>query len=494
MDAKQTIPRHRTAIARPDLSKPVALAIADGVLTTSSSLFDYGCGRGHDVTRLRALGYKADGWDPGHQPEAEIRPADVVNLGYVVNVIEDPAERTQALRAAWTLAGRALIVAARPDWEARTVAGSQHGDGILTNRGTFQKFFTQEALQTWLKRELQAACVAAAPGIFYIFRDESHAQTLLASRTRRRLAPIRRPRVRQALYETHREVMEEIHAFVAGRGRLPELWELNGNADRLATASLSIKHAAAILRQVIGAEDWDNDLEAARHRAEQDLLVYLALAAFTKRPKASHLPRDIALDIKAMFGSYTAACDRADRLLHSVADQSAVNAACGQSKVGKLTPEALYVHQTASQELSPLLRVYEGCARVLTGSIADANIIKLVRISPKVSYLSYPKFDRDPHPALATSVRADLRRLDVKYTDFRESANPPVLHRKETFVADDYPLREKFVRLTRQEERAGLLEASSSIGTQEGWRTRLDVSGYRLQGHKLVRNPACRDR
>ena len=489
MDAKQAIPRHRTAIARPDLSKPIALALADDVITTSSSLFDYGCGRGHDVERLRALGYEAHGWDPGHRPTAEIRPADVVNLGYVVNVIEDPAERANALRTAWALAGKALVVAARPDWEARTVAGKRHGDGILTTRGTFQKFFTQEALRTWIKSELQADCVAAAPGIFYVFRDESHAQSLLASRTRRRSAPVRRPKVRQALYDAHREVMDEIHGFVADRGRLPDIWELNGNADRLTTASLSVKQAAAILRQVIGAEEWDHDLEAARDRAQQDLLVYLALAAFTKRPKASHLARDIALDIKALFGSYSAACDRADQLLHSLADQGAVNAACGQSKVGKLTPEALYVHQSASQQLSPLLRVYEGCARVLTGNVADSNIMKLSRTGTKVSYLSYPAFDRDPHPALATSLRADLRRLDVKYMDFRESTNPPVLHRKETFVADDYPQREKFARLTRQEERAGLLDASSSIGTQEGWRARLDSSGYRLQGHKLVRNP-----
>ncbi|OZV72169.1 hypothetical protein CA850_32610 [Micromonospora echinospora] len=492
MDVKQAIPRHRTAIARPDLSKPIALAIADGVITTSTSLFDYGCGRGDDIARLRSLGYEADGWDPGHRPIADIRPADVVNLGYVVNVIEDPAERAHALRTAWALAGKALVVAARPDWEARTVAGKRHGDGILTTRGTFQKFFTQEALQTWLKTVLQTDCIAAAPGIFYIFRDESHAQSLLASRTRRRSVPTRRPRIRQALYDTHRDVMEEIHGFVAGRGRLPELWELNGHADRLATASLSIKEAAAILRQVIGAEEWDLDLQAAQDRAQQDLLVYLALAAFTKRPKASQLPRDIALDIKALFGSYSTACGRADQLLHRVADQSAVNAACGQSKIGKLTPEALYVHQAASQQLSPLLRVYEGCARVLTGSVADANIIKLSRTGPKVSYLSYPQFDQDPHPTLATSVRADLRRLDVKYTDFRESANPPVLHRKETFVADDYPQREKFARLTRQEEKAGLLEASSSIGTQEGWRIRLVNAGYRLQGHRLVRTPPAK--
>lgn len=487
MDTEQVIARHRTAIARPDLSKPIARALADGIITANSSVFDYGCGRGLDVMRLRALGYDADGWDPSHRPTTQIRPADVINLGYVVNVIENPAERALTLRTAWELAGRVLVVAARPDWEARAVAGRPHSDGILTTRGTFQKFFTQDELQTWIKKELQVDCVAAAPGIFYVFRDEAYAQSLLASRTRRRSTQVRRPTLRQALYDAHQEVIEEIHGFIVDRGRLPELWELNGSADRLAAASLTTKQVAAILRRIIGAEVWDSDLEAAKDRARQDLLVYLALAAFTRRPKASHLPRDIALDIKTLFGSYRAACDLADQLLHSVADQGAVSAACGQSRVGKLTPEALYVHQTASQHLSPLLRVYEGCARVLTGSVTDANIIKLSRTGPKVSYLSYPAFDHDPHPALTTSIRADLRRLDVKYTDFSESTNPPVLHRKETFVPGDYPRRDTFARLTEQEERAGLLDASSSIGTQDGWQTRLDSCGYRLQGHRLTR-------
>ncbi|MFI7208982.1 DNA phosphorothioation-associated putative methyltransferase [Micromonospora aurantiaca (nom. illeg.)] len=488
MDATHAIPRHRTAITRSHLSKPITLALADGLITAYSSLFDYGCGRGHDVTRLRALGYDAHGWDPGHRPTAEIRPADVVNLGYVVNVIEDPAERALALQTAWSLARDVLIVAARPSWEERTVTGKRHGDGILTTRGTFQKFFTQEGLQAWIQGELQgSSCVAAAPGIFYVFRDEGRAQSLLASRVRQRSAPVRQPKVRQALYDAHRQAMDRLHSFIAARGRLPEPWELNGAADQLGAASLSIKQAAAVLRQVIGPEEWNKDVDAARTRAQQDLLVYLALAAFTRRPRASSLPRDIALDIKAVFGSYRTACDSADQLLRRVADQGALNAACGQSRIGKLTSEALYVHVAALHLLAPLLRVYEGCARILTGTVADANIIKLSRTGPKVSYLSYPDFDRHPHPALATSLRADLSRIVVKYLDFRESTNPPVLHRKETFVPIDYPHWEKFARLTRQEERAGLLEASTSIGTREGWQARLDEYGYRLQGHRLIR-------
>lgn len=123
-----------------------------------------------------------------------------------------------------------------------------------------------------------------------------------------------------------------------------------------------------------------------------------------------------------------------------------------------MTHEALYVHSSALPRLCPLLRVYEGCGRALAGTVEQANVIKLNRIEPKVSYLSYPEFDRDPHPALATSVRADLKRLHLKFRDFRESQNPPILHRKETLVAPDYPGRDKFARLTKQEERNGLLE------------------------------------
>ena len=36
--------------------------------------------------------------------------------------------------------------------------------------------------------------------------------------------------------------------------------------------------------------------------------------------------------------------------------------------------------------------------------------------------------------------------------------NPPILHRKETFLHPTHPLHAKFARLTQQEEKAGLLE------------------------------------
>jgi len=52
----------------------------------------YGCGLGADIRGLRELGFDAYGWDPVHAPDGPQADADVVNLGYVLNVIEDPAE------------------------------------------------------------------------------------------------------------------------------------------------------------------------------------------------------------------------------------------------------------------------------------------------------------------------------------------------------------------------------------------------------------------
>ena len=70
-----------------------------------------------------------------------LQPADVVNLGYVLNVIESPSERDAVLRKALQLAQRLLIVAVRvdqgPQW------GEAFNDGLITTRNGFQKLYTQ---------------------------------------------------------------------------------------------------------------------------------------------------------------------------------------------------------------------------------------------------------------------------------------------------------------------------------------------------------------
>jgi DNA phosphorothioation-associated putative methyltransferase len=200
----------------------------------------------------------------------------------------------------------------------------------------------------------------------------------------------------------------------------------------------------------------------------------------------SALPTGLRRDIRAFFGSDANGCQRADERRSRAGDAAAVDDAGRRSTVGKLLPSALDVHRTALEALDPLLRADEGCARADLGEIEGANLIKLHRQSGTVSYLVYPDFDADPHPTLLRSIKLDLRTREIDSTDYAAAANPPVLHRKETFLLPDDPRWAKFDRLTRQEERAGLRDDTATIGTRAEWADRLRERGYALRGHRLV--------
>lgn len=475
-----TVVRHRTAIERSSLSRPIALALSDAVIRDGVSVFDYGCGRGGDLRRLRALGYDAAGWDPAFAPKLPRVESDVVNLGFVVNVIERPDERAEVLRSAWALARKALVVAARLEWEGKSLNGRVHADGLVTAKGTFQKLYRQEELRAWIEATLSERSVAAAPGIFYVFRDPAEGQRYLSNRIRTRTT-FAAPRITERLYQSHRTLFDEIAEFFAVRGRVPRDDELESAAD-IKEQLGGIPRAFAALRRVTGNDEWQRLAEERR----RDLLVYLALANFEGRPTFSQLAPELQFDVKDHFGSYKTALTEADRLLFAAGNTQVVDAAARASLVGKLTQEALYVHISALPSVPAVIRVYEGCGRALTGTVDDANIIKLHRQKPQVSYLSYPTFDKEAHPTLSTVVIARLGQLDVTFRDFRDSANPPLLHRKETFVGPGYPGHSKFSRLTRQEERAGLLDDATRIGTRDGWTTALASAGLAVKGHRLV--------
>jgi DNA phosphorothioation-associated putative methyltransferase len=122
------------------------------------------------------------------------------------------------------------------------------------------------------------------------------------------------------------------------------------------------------------------------------------------------------------------------------------------------------------------------------GEVDGANLIKIHRRSDKLSYLAYPDFDNDPHPALLRSIRINLRTRQIDSNDYAQSGYPPVLHRKEKFLTTDHPLYAEFARLTAQEEKQGLLDDTATIGTRDGWLTRLAEKGFVLRRHRLVRS------
>ena len=427
------------------------------------------------------MGYQASGWDPVLRPQGERLRSPIVNLGYVVNVIEDVSERCEVLRQAWELAQKVLIVSARLTLDGRALRDSEvFADGFLTGQGTFQKFFEQQELRTWIDHTLQVNAVPAAPGIFYVFREEQTRSSFIATRYRRRSST---PRLTKSaeLFSAHQELLEPLMKFVTVRGRLPFDDELP-SAPAIVELFGSLRKAFRVVLTVTDDQRWDQIMQ----ERSQDLLVYLALSQFEGRSPFGRLPLSLQRDVKAFFGAYKKACTQADSLLFSLGIPETIREACTNSPIGKLTPSALYVHKSALAGISTVLRLYEGCARGYLGRVEGANIIKLHLGEPMVSYLSYPEFERDPHPALSSALTVHLQTFRVRSRDFTSNRNRPILHRKELFVSRDYPGYEKFARLTRIEQSKGLYENTSQIGFEEGWHKVLEQKGLYLKGHRLL--------
>jgi DNA phosphorothioation-associated putative methyltransferase len=269
----------RTAISRTRLSRPAQLAVDLGLLAPETSLFDFGCGRGGDVDGLAEAGIAARGWDPVHRPESPRERADIVLCGYVLNVIASGQERREALRDAWSLADHALVVAVRPEWEADQIAGAAHSDGVVTSKGTFQKFFGQDEARAYLEAHTGQSPVAVAPGIFFIFRDPAHAQGFRAMRVRASHHRASRTRV-EAAWSENRAVLEELLDFYSVRGRTPMPADDADLVGRLVDTFGSVRIAWRLARPFASAED----LSAAEDRARDDVLVWLALEACCQRP------------------------------------------------------------------------------------------------------------------------------------------------------------------------------------------------------------------
>ena len=474
------IERHKAAIARNNFSRPVRLALEAGLFSPGTTFFDYGCGHGGDITRIAQQGYTSAGWDPYYSPDNPRTPADVVNLGYVINVIEDPAERREALINAWELTRKVLIVAAQVLINDSSRGQVAYGDGIITSRNTFQKYYEQEELKVYIDQVLGVEAIPVALGIYFVFREEAEAQVFRQERFRSRATT---PRVRSQIrrFEDYQELLAPLMGFVTERGRLPVKGELPEESD-LTTEFGTLRRAFQVILQATDPQEW----EAIAEKRRQDLQVYLALSQFSHRPKLGELAPVVQEDILALFGTYKQAAAIADQMLFSLGNPDIIVSRCQNSSVGKKLPNSLLIHISSVEALNPMLRLYEGCANRTIGRLEGATVIKFHTKTPKISYLFYPDFDTDPHPALHTSMQIDLRDLHVSYRDYDTDDDPPVLHQKDALVTPDYPLYQKFAKLSRQEKDWGLLDDFRTITHRQGWLRCLEEHCATLQGHRVV--------
>src|SRR5437867_13110514 len=110
------------------------------------------------------------------------------------------------------------------------------------------------------------------------------------------------------------------------------------------------------------------------------------------------------------------------------------NAAIDKLSFGKRLPGAVYVIRTDQLNMHPEL-----CAAIRRAEIAARppeawNLLKLHTKESAITFLTYPDFDKVPHPGLAAATKINLNTGTVTRTDYYQRANPPILHRKETFL------------------------------------------------------------
>jgi len=533
------VERHKTALMRYDLSKPVKTLLEYGILRSGETFFDYGCGQGSDVRGLQALGYDADGWDPVFRHDAPKREADIVNLGYVLNVIEDPAERVESLVDAHRHAKKLLVVSGLINETVESDRAAQYRDGVLTQRNTFQKFFEQQELQQYIEDALDSTAVPVALGVFYVFCEPADQQDFLSARSRRAIdwtqisvrPGLGGPRsLWKALYDSHKELLDGFGKIALELGRIPELTDfarLPEICERLGSAKRALrafvqggapdgldweeirvqfgigqppkrrwemlyeKHRELLdaywslmlqlgrlpeaeefpqtgeLREKVGSpkralrifiqKGGREEVKQAAENRRRDLLVYVALANLRKRVPFGYLSMSLRSDIRAFFGNYTRALEKGIELLYAAGDTDEIQLACEELKVGWQDEQALYLHRSLLEELPPVLRAYVGCATSLFGDVAQADVIKLHKVSGKVTFLVYDDFESKPLPELRQRIKVNLRTRWVQVFD--HSADGQLLYFKERFVSTRDPARALMDKFSAKLRKLGVSES-----------------------------------
>jgi DNA phosphorothioation-associated putative methyltransferase len=371
-------------------------------------LFDYGCGRGDDLRALREIGLTVAGWDPYYAPDQPIAAADIVNLGFVINVIEDFDERLQALTRAWFLAGCLLVVSVMLT-NQNDPRGERFRDGVLTRRGTFQKYFTQAEIKAYVEHVLDEEAIPVAPGVLYVFRDKEAEQRFLAERyssrrNRLRVSTVRPPRPERPVrrdrsaerFEAYREPLERLWECWLNLGRTPDKAEV---ADLLALTEGfgNLGKASRFLAAHKGQSAVETALEQAAQARIADLEVYFALQQSSRRRPYKHLDPGLQHDIKVFFGDYQAALEAGRRQLFRIADTEAIADACrtaAEHGLGWLEPGAsLQLNSRLVEALPALLRVYVSAAAMLYGDIREADLVKIHIGSGKLSLMRYDDFN-----------------------------------------------------------------------------------------------------
>jgi DNA phosphorothioation-associated putative methyltransferase len=495
VDREIRVERHLTAIDRDKLSAPMQALARHDYMKGDHSILDYGCGKGHDVRELEAHGIDVKGWDPVYSPATPKTTSDIVNLGFVINVIEDRKERDDALREAYGCANKVLAVSAMVAGEATIAKFQPYKDGVITAKNTFQKYYSQSELRSYIESTLNDSAVAVSPGVFFVFKDKLEEQLFLSERQRvrrswtqitqrERVAPVQT--ITKDLVEKNRELFDDFWQTCLDLGRPPANSEFEFS-DRVRVVAGSHTRAFAALREHYGSEIFDY----ARKARLGDLLVYFALGLFEKRKPYRRMPEGLQRDVKAFFGAYTQALQHARDLLFSVGDADNIAQACYSAHeilgCGDLAEgHSLTIHSSCLNLLPPVLRVYVGCATQLYGDIDRVDLVKIHMRSGKVSLMRYDDFENKPVPELIERIKIKLREQDIDFFDYTGEYVPQPLYLKSRVVPHDFPNFAKQLEFDEALVNLELFDFSGFGPSRETFYRTLADNGYSVKAFSIA--------
>ncbi|PMO71662.1 DNA phosphorothioation-associated putative methyltransferase [Vibrio splendidus] len=432
------IDRHRTAIVRHELSAPMKTLVKHGYLKGEHSIFDYGCGRGDDLRELEAHGLDALGWDPNFQPDNDKSNSDIVNIGFVLNVIEDQDERLDALLGAWELADKFLVVSVMLANENYIAQFKPYKDGVITSRNTFQKYYAQSEIKAYIERSLQEDAITVAPGIFYIFKDKLEEQQYLQSKYKRHHKwqqltspePIEAKDKAKLLITQHQDLFNNFWNTCLELGRIPANDEFE-QSDKVRELVGSHRKTFNLLQEMFDTKEF----EQAEKNRKEDLLLYFAMGLFEKRKPYTQQPEPLKRDIKALFDDYKTAISLAAELLFAIADTDLIHQQC--EKAHGLLPasllnkgHSLILHRDFIGDLPLLLRVYVGAGLQIYGELdEEIDLIKIHITSGKLTLTAYDDFEKSV-PFLVERIKIKMAEQDIDFFDYvNEDRRPPLLNK-----------------------------------------------------------------
>jgi len=295
--------------------------------------------------------------------------------------------------------------------------------------------------------------IAIRPGVFFVFQSEDDEQEFLEKRQRRVVDwtyQTRKPK-RQPPADGYDSRIRRTRKIEENTDLIDRFWQTCLSLGRLCHGDEF--DSFEMIRKIFGSgpkafqylkEKSEPDiLEKAVLARKEGILVYLALGLFSKRKAYSHHPKSLQRDIKYLLGGWPTALEQARTLLFSVRDSALIEGACvsaAQSKFGFLLDgHSLQLHSSMISRLSPILRVYVGCATQLFGDTEKADLVKIHIQSKKISLMQYEDFWGNPLPRLKTRIKINLLEQKIDFFDYNEKVQPQILYLKSRYLHPSSP-------------------------------------------------------